>query len=359
MALPAQLKSARMTNDTLGINIDDNVGDLEQVLCDIFGFTIDSNVTESPLSCDNSGRITKNLLRLKASGTQGIRYLESGSGKEFRLANDGTYLTIDENTGTESSPVWTNRAKMAITTGVWTFTAIPVGPASSPTADNELARKKYVDDEIDTLDAAVVHDTGAESIAGVKTFGSFPVTPSSAPTTDYQVANKKYVDDEIDAANFSPSVAILQNRQTSGTDGGSVTAGAWYDYPLNVEYEDADGIVDFSSPPTFSLDAGTYRIKALVLLYNCNGGKIQLYNVDTTSIQQNINSKDMVGSVCDSGSTSNDSTVSNILGTFTISTTTAFKIRFRTGLNKPNGLGAANNFGVDEVYGQVEIAKVA
>ncbi|RTK92493.1 MAG: hypothetical protein EKK61_04235 [Rickettsiales bacterium] len=42
---------------------------------------------------------------------------------------------------------------------------------------------------------AVVHLTGAESIAGVKTFSDFPVTPSSAPTTDYQTANKKYVDD--------------------------------------------------------------------------------------------------------------------------------------------------------------------
>jgi hypothetical protein len=44
-------------------------------------------------------------------------------------------------------------------------------------------------------DSAVVHDTGNETVAGVKTFSSFPVTPSSAPTADYEVANKKYVDD--------------------------------------------------------------------------------------------------------------------------------------------------------------------
>jgi len=40
-----------------------------------------------------------------------------------------------------------------------------------------------------------VVDTAAQTWNGVKTFGSFPVTPSAAPTADYEVANKKYVDD--------------------------------------------------------------------------------------------------------------------------------------------------------------------
>ena len=48
-------------------------------------------------------------------------------------------------------------------------------------------------------DIAGVNDfvnlTTAQTVGGVKTFSSFPVTPSSAPTADYQVANKKYVDD--------------------------------------------------------------------------------------------------------------------------------------------------------------------
>lgn len=38
-------------------------------------------------------------------------------------------------------------------------------------------------------------DDQAQTIAGIKSFSSFPVTPSSAPTADYEVANKKYVDD--------------------------------------------------------------------------------------------------------------------------------------------------------------------
>jgi hypothetical protein len=41
----------------------------------------------------------------------------------------------------------------------------------------------------------VVHLDGDETINGVKTFTDFPITPSDAPSADYEVANKKYVDD--------------------------------------------------------------------------------------------------------------------------------------------------------------------
>ena len=197
MALPKEFMTDRMTNDTLGVDIDNRVADLEAVICDALGFTIDTMVTESPTGFDNSGRFTKALLRLKAAGPVGWRIYNSTNSKEFRLVLDGTNITVDENTGTESVPTWTNRASMALATGVWTFTGIPEGPASNPTTVNQLTRKAYVDGEITTLNNAVVHDTGDETVAGIKTFSSFPVTPSSAPSTDYQVANKKYVNDEV------------------------------------------------------------------------------------------------------------------------------------------------------------------
>lgn len=47
-------------------------------------------------------------------------------------------------------------------------------------------------------DAAVVHLTGAETVAGVKTFSSSPIVPT--PTTSTQAANKAYVDGIVDAA---------------------------------------------------------------------------------------------------------------------------------------------------------------
>jgi len=50
--------------------------------------------------------------------------------------------------------------------------------------------------------------TGDYTIAGLITFSQFPVTPSAAPTADYQVANKKYVDDQISALSIAYGVGF-------------------------------------------------------------------------------------------------------------------------------------------------------
>ena len=45
MGLPNQLKSARMTNSTVGSSIDENVGDAEKAVCDILGIPVDTNIS--------------------------------------------------------------------------------------------------------------------------------------------------------------------------------------------------------------------------------------------------------------------------------------------------------------------------
>lgn len=45
--------------------------------------------------------------------------------------------------------------------------------------------------------AGVVAKAGDQTISGTKTFSNFPLTPLASPSADYQVANKKYVDDRI------------------------------------------------------------------------------------------------------------------------------------------------------------------
>ena len=129
MALPKELVSDRLTLASLGTDIPAALAALEAALCDILGFTIDTNVTVSPFNCDNTGRLTKALILQKAAAPVGYRFLETTGGTEFRIANDGTYVSIDQNTGTEGTPVWTNRAKIATATGVVTFPQMPVaGP---------------------------------------------------------------------------------------------------------------------------------------------------------------------------------------------------------------------------------------
>lgn len=46
-------------------------------------------------------------------------------------------------------------------------------------------------------DAVVVKTSGNQTVGGTKTFSSIPVGPTADPTTDNQLARKKYVDDQV------------------------------------------------------------------------------------------------------------------------------------------------------------------
>jgi phage-related tail fiber protein len=60
---------------------------------------------------------------------------------------------------------------------------------------------------ITVSDNTAVKLTGNQTIAGVKTFTSSPIVPT--PTADFQVANKKYIDDSISNIQTLPIGAIL------------------------------------------------------------------------------------------------------------------------------------------------------
>lgn len=120
MALPAQLKTARMSNATRGDAIDDGVGLLESALADILGFTVDVDITASPFNLTNDGKVGKALVAQRAAGPVGWRFRDTTSGKEVRLCVNGTNFDIDENTGSEGSPSWVNRFRMAVADGALT-----------------------------------------------------------------------------------------------------------------------------------------------------------------------------------------------------------------------------------------------
>lgn len=143
MSLPRQLKTARMTDATIAKDIDNYVGQLEVSLADIFGYTPDLNITASGITLTHDGAVS--AIGVVRNGN-GVRIRNTVTNKEYRLALTGSDLTIDENTGTEASPSWANVLTISTTTKVVTFAAIPVAPASNPTTDSQIARKKYVDD---------------------------------------------------------------------------------------------------------------------------------------------------------------------------------------------------------------------
>lgn len=114
MALPAQLKSARLTDQTDISSIPGTSGPvaaMEKALADMFGMQTNTAVTVSPFACSNSGQLKKILLLAGATGSihpVGWRFRDTTFGTEYRIAFDNGKLVLDRNTGTEDFPSWTN-----------------------------------------------------------------------------------------------------------------------------------------------------------------------------------------------------------------------------------------------------------
>jgi hypothetical protein len=145
--------------------------------------------------------------------------------------------------------------------------------------------------------------------------------------------------------------ALLQNRQTQNTGGGTSTAGSWQIIPLNTEQEDVDSFVDSSSLPAFSLDAGTYQIRAVCPFYDSWRQQIRLYNVSDSTVV-------IVGGSSAAGSSGYFNTLAYLFGTISIAATKQFRLEYQvTNGSSNNGLGYPANFGT-EVYAQVEIIKL-
>lgn len=127
MALPNQLKAARMSDATDRSTIDNHVGALETAICDILGITIDSDVSAAILAAvDTSGRITGRPRMYGAGNAAGWRFRDSGTGDEFLLAQAAGYMVVYENTGTEGTPIWTKRWSLELSTGLTKQEILPI-----------------------------------------------------------------------------------------------------------------------------------------------------------------------------------------------------------------------------------------
>jgi hypothetical protein len=149
------------------------------------------------------------------------------------------------------------------------------------------------------------------------------------------------------------SYAKISETQTSGTDGGTFTSGAWQTRTLNTEDNDADSIVSISSNQ-FTLAAGTYRIRASAPAFSVSVHRAKLYNVTDASdtiLGQSSHADD-------SGNGSQSS--SEVCGEFTIAGAKTFEIRHRSSASYTTlGFGRSLSAGVAEVYTVVELWKVA
>lgn len=179
------------------------------------------------------------------------------------------------------------------------------------------------------------------------------LTANSAPdrAADYVAtydadadANKKVLLNDL----LAVPVVHVREEQTSGTDGGTFTSGAWRTRTLNTVKTNTISGASLSSNQ-ISLPAGTYDIAASAPAYQVASHKVKLYNV--------TDSADVLSGTSERTASSGASqTRSSVFGRFTLAASKALEIRHICSVN--GSLGDAGNFGVVEVYTEVMIRRV-
>ena len=145
--------------------------------------------------------------------------------------------------------------------------------------------------------------------------------------------------------------AVINDSKAYNVAGGTFSSGAWRTRDLNTEVFDPDSIVSISSNQ-FTLQAGTYYIRAQAPAYRVDQHHIKLQNItDSTT--------DGVGSVGMSSSSFASITLSLLTTRFTISSAKVFEIQHRCSTtHNTYGLGIMHSIsGTNSIYTIVEIFK--
>jgi hypothetical protein len=152
-------------------------------------------------------------------------------------------------------------------------------------------------------------------------------------------------------SSFDSQFLHIRDQKSSGTDGGTLTAGTWHTRTLNTIVTNEISGASLSSSQ-FTLPAGTYYIEASAPAYAANSHRIKLRRITSTAADILLGTSEYVGSGISA------STISCVFGRFTITGTVAFEIQHRGSSSTSNyGLGRATSLGT-EVYADVRIWKI-
>lgn len=143
-----------------------------------------------------------------------------------------------------------------------------------------------------------------------------------------------------------PKVAYLKEIQTSGTEGGTFTAGSYITRTLNTVEGDSE-IVSLSSNQ-FTLGAGTYNIEAYAPCFGIDAMKAKIRNITDAS-------DELIGMSLQAAGDD----VGTVMGRIELTTSKTFELQHRCQSTRAtNGLGVATSFGDNEVYSVIKITKI-
>lgn len=156
----------------------------------------------------------------------------------------------------------------------------------------------------------------------------------------------------IASLQYTPKEAILKDVQPNNTAGQNVAIGVLTKLRLNTEIDPQSFVTFDDTNDTFQLPAGTYRIQAIVPLWESTGGPrgvVALYNETTGSVVA-TGSQDTGGD--------QDSTTLELMHIFTIASVTLYSLRVHVS-GAATDIGRPRNFSYDETYTQILICKLA
>lgn len=143
-------------------------------------------------------------------------------------------------------------------------------------------------------------------------------------------------------------IAIIEEQQTSGTEGGTFTAGSDVTRTLNTLVYNRDTLVSLSSN-RFTLPAGDWEIEWSAPAYAVERHQSLLHNQTDAS--------DVKRGTTEQGATAGVTTRSHGRARVSIAGSKAFEIRHRSSVsNSGDGLGSAASLGT-EIYTQVIVRK--
>ena len=233
-------------------------------------------------------------------------------------AGSADSITLDPNGG-------------AVIAGVTTVSTVKVGSGVTITSDGDIFHTGVCTATSFVGDAASLTSIPAANIVGVCTSG---LTKTGG------------------FGKFA-SYAIIADQKATDTAGGSSSTGTFNTRDLNTELADPDSIVTISNNQ-FTLQAGSYLIRASAPAYKANRHQILINNVTDSAVAA-------VGQpeYCGSGESVGNRAFA--AGRVTITGAKAFDIRHRVGSAEATyGLGVEANYDLQpNIYTIVEIFKEA
>ncbi len=156
----------------------------------------------------------------------------------------------------------------------------------------------------------------------------------------------EYLEDLLAANNY----VLIRDQQTSGTDGGTFTNGAWRTRVLNTEVSDTGSLAALSSNQV-TLAAGTYLFRGVAPAGPVGHHQARLQNVtDGATLLTGMSSQSTAGAL--------SGTNAEVRGIFTIAAGKALELQHRCQTTAAtNGLGVAASYDL-EVYAVAEFIRI-